>query len=273
LKILFLAVNYGTDDHALSFQRQFAHARLDHRVLLVDNTEGAGRGRLEATFPRDHAQFRCVTAPGNLGYFGGMRYGIDLDWARDYRADWTVISNVDVLFDPDGIANALREQNPSEIACVAPSIVSELTGVNLNPHMVKRPKAWRMRLYKWIFHSYWGLVGYTRISDLMRRRDGGKRPESGASPVATHIYAPHGSFMIMGRGFFERGGTLAHAPFLFGEEITIAEQARRLKMPVVYLPAAKVRHAEHVSTSRLPSRVHHRFVRDSVRFIADTYFS
>ena len=79
--------------------------------------------------------------------------------------------------------------------------------------------------------------------------------------------------MILGRGFFERGGTLLHQPFLFGEEITIAEQARRMRLPVLYLPTVEIAHAEHVSTSRLPSRMHHRFVRDSVRFIADNYFS
>jgi GT2 family glycosyltransferase len=272
LKILFLAVNYGTSDHARSFQQQFARAKVEHRALLVDNTDGADKGKLEQELPRDRPDFRCVTAPDNLGYFGGMRHGIDLSFARDYRADWTVISNVDVHFDPDAIATALRDLDPDSVACVAPSIVSDLTGIDLNPYMERRPPALRMRIYKQLFNYYWGLVIWTQVSDWLVRMRGGPKKKPNPSGRA-NIYAAHGSFMILGRGFFEAGGNLAHAPFLFGEEFTIAEQARRMGKPVVYLPELRIGHAEHVSTSRLPSRVHHRFVRESVRFVADAYFS
>jgi len=275
MKHLFLAVSYGTPDHAKTFGALFRGARLDHRLVLVDNTQGADAGRLQREFQPASENSRCVTAPDNLGYFGGMRFGFGLDWAREYAADWIVVSNVDVQFDPDAMAAMLAKFDPDATACIAPAIISQLSGVNLNPYMRERPSAMRMQFYKYLFRWYWGLAGYSWMSDQVR----GKRGVTRATvPVASPdeslpIYAAHGSFMILGRNFFSRGGPLAHEPFLFGEEITLAERAREHRLPILYVPAIRVEHAEHVSTSRLPSRLRHRFVSESARILADRYFS
>jgi GT2 family glycosyltransferase len=272
--MLFLAVSYGSPDEAHSFGRQFRYTQIEHRAALLDNTQGEAHGQLQREFEAPSDNVRCFTAPDNLGYFGGLRYALELDWVREYAADWIVVSNVDVLFDPDAVAGALRHLGPADVACVAPSIVSQLSGVDLNPYMRSRPPVLRMHFYKHLFRWYLGLAFYMRVSELVRGK-GGLQAAAKRRPAAGHlrIYAPHGSFMILGRGYFERGGSLAHAPFLFGEEITIAERARQMNLPVIYLPEIRIEHAEHVSTSRIPSRQYHRFMRESVRFIADSYFS
>jgi GT2 family glycosyltransferase len=274
VKHLFLAVSYGSSEHAKSFGGLFREARLDHRLALVDNTQGDARGRLEREFQPASERIRCFTAPDNLGYFGGMRYALGLDWVREYSADWTVISNVDVRFDPDAVAATLARLDPDGIACVAPAVVSQLSGADQNPFMRVRPTRLRMVFYKYLFRWYWGLAGYTWFSELARGNRGGARKQ--AAPLAStslQIYAPHGSLMILGRGFFSRGGSLAHEPFLYGEEITIGERARELRLPVMYVPEIRVEHAEHVSTSSLPSRLRHRFQSESARLLADRYFS
>lgn len=274
MKHLFLAVSYGTPAHANTFGGLFGSAKLEHRVALVDNTQGNDRGRLEREFEAATPNVRCFTAPDNLGYFGGMRYAQSLEWVREYRADWIIVSNVDVTFEPDAMAATLAGFDPDAIACIAPAIVSQLSGIDLNPYMRARPRALRMRFYKHLFRWYWGFAGYSWISDTVRGKRGITRTHAGAAlPPQQRIYAPHGSFMILGRGYFERGGSLQHEPFLFGEEIMLGERIRNFDMPVLYVPEIRVEHAEHVSTSRLPSRLRHRFVSEASRVLADRYFS
>lgn len=95
---------------------------------------------------------------------------------------------------------------------------------------------------------------------------------STAENADRQVYAPHGALMVLSREFFRRGGSLEHPPFLFGEEITIAEEALRVSLPVIYSPSIAVIHEQHASVSRLPSRVHHEFVSHAAAYVADEYF-
>lgn len=271
MKVSYVAINYRTPQHVQGFLQCFRDPLAGTRVWVVDNTEAAHRVPLTVD-PHQCEWAACVTSPGNLGYFGGARFGLELAFAGGADPDWVVVSNVDVRLDPSEVARSLHTKEVTKSGVIAPAVTSSATGAALNPFMSVRPSRSRMHLYKNLFRYYWGYAAYSALSGLAHRFR--HRPERSPEPgTDRRIYSPHGSIMIFSREFFARGGSLAHPPFLYGEEITVAERARELGLPVEFVPSIRVEHQEHASMSALPGKLQHRFISEAATYAADAYFS
>lgn len=277
-KIVFIAVSYRTTAAAVSYARAVSShpgaAGVEAGVVLVDNTDGPEAGQVRSALgtqlPRG---LQLLDAHGNLGYFGGARVGLTCIADRGWKPDWIVVSNVDLEFPVGDLLEGLSSRDPTQYGVIAPSILSSISARDLNPYLLSRPQHWRMHLYKHLFRSYVALTAYELASTALhhvRRR--AERDGSGAAPVERTIYAPHGSMMIFSAEYFRRGGTFEHEPFLFGEEISVAEYCRRAGLPVVYAPDLGVVHHEHASISRLPGRNVQGFHRAASAYCADRYF-
>jgi GT2 family glycosyltransferase len=86
------------------------------------------------------------------------------------------------------------------------------------------------------------------------------------------IYAAHGSAVFIRDTFFRRGGSLRFGGFMFGEEIHLAEQARRLGLSVLYLPTIRVIHGGGSTTMRVHTRERRRWHLESARVLWNQYF-
>jgi len=64
----------------------------------------------------------------------------------------------------------------------------------------------------------------------------------------TRIYAAHGACVILSSAFFASGGSLDTTVPMFAEELTLAETARRLGLPIWHVPDLEVVHREHSTT-------------------------
>src|SRR5690606_22306175 len=95
---------------------------------------------------------------------------------------------------------------------------------------------------------------YMWYRSLVRLRRRIRRDRSETLSSMHPIYAPHGSFVLFSRGYFENGGILDYPLPLYGEEIFVAETCRAIGADVVYVPEIEVQHDEHVSTRLLNSK-------------------
>lgn len=278
-KILFacVAVNYGTTKEAISFAESFALAAAEEsaELLLVDNSDGHRTGELGRLLPRSLKKVTCVDGGGNAGYFGGARIGLRILKERGLDPKWVAISNVDLSIDFRAFLKSLAKMDDEGVGVVAPSIRSNISGHDLNPFMETRPTRLRMHGYKWIFRSYPTFLAYQKASDWRRMLSRKSAPTRNAArdEVTRRIYAAHGSFFLLSRAYLSRAGALEHEPFLFGEEISIAESARRFGLSVLYNPTMQLMHAEHASTGTLPSRRSFELYRAAAGFCADRYFA
>jgi GT2 family glycosyltransferase len=164
-------------------------------------------------------------------------------------------------------------------AVVAPAIYSTVTGADQNPHLVRRPGRARVRFYTWVYRYYPTFVAYSALAlvwaKLPRRRNAGRGKQGTAGGDADEpqpIYAPQGSFIIFNRRYFESGADLEHGAFLFAEEITVAEKARRHGLDVVYDPRLVVRHREHATTGIFKNRRMARYQWEASVFCYEEYF-
>jgi GT2 family glycosyltransferase len=222
--------------------------------------------------------FTFLRSDENLGYFGGARRGISKYLEEHPLPDWVIVSNVDLLItDPQFLQKLAALKSAPHVGAVAPRIASGLTGRNQNPFMRSRPSAVRMHLYKWLYRSWLALNAHELGSAAFHRMRTALRQVTQTTSdlgrdVSGKIYAPHGSFVVLSKEYFLAGGSLDFPCFLFGEEIYLAENLRRLGLDVIYEPSLEVVHQEHKSTKLLKSRKLARVVASSAAYCADTYF-
>lgn len=208
-------------------------------VIVADNSGDAPDG-IGAAIVRNGS---------NRGYLGGAATALDR-WkaSHGHAPAWFVIINPDAVPRADALEVLAAASLSDDVAMVAPGVM--LGGITpQNPFLSKRPSRARMWSYTVAFRS----TLLTRVMDVLLDL---KRRRATQAPSSRHprpIYAPHGSIVFVRAVFFERGGTLAYRGFMFGEEIHLAEQARRLGMTVLFLPSVEVTHEGGSTTGRVAS--------------------
>jgi len=283
-RIVILAVNYHSDEASAvwlaNLNRVLGPIRGEVAVVVVDNTVREHSENFFRQLREVDALVITLKAPRNLGYFGGAHWG----WTQwqggtgGHTPDWVVVSNVDVAFASDDFfARLLAARYPEATGVVGPSIISEARHGDWNPKMTNRPARRRMHAYKRLYQSSWLVNLYeqgARIKYALTtlRRGSTALNQATTAVVCREIYAPHGACILFAAEYFRRGGDLSYPGFLFGEEIFVAETARRLGVKVLYDPSLRMTSQDHVSTGRFRSKVMAGYMRDSAVLLADRYF-
>jgi GT2 family glycosyltransferase len=263
--VLIIAVNYGTASTAWKLAESLMTQQMTTwRCIVVDNGDSLEGRVLLDKLPGLERRITLCRPKMNLGYFGGARYALST-WVREGAnlPEWTIISNSDIRFESTFLQNIHTAD--AEIDIAAPSIRSELTGHDQNPYlMYPLTRGQIKRNYFINSHRVTAQCGRAYSIAVKRRIRGSGNADAFAMK---HIYAAHGSLMCFRRTWFDRGGNLEHAPFLYGEEITIAERARRINARISYVPELRASHNEHKSTGLLLSRRIATYQAEAARYV------
>lgn len=220
--------------------------------------------------PDPHPRATIVRPRRNLGYLGGCAYAFDW-WCTVYGGPppWLGVVNTDLEFDHDAFTTLLGGVLPEPLGVVAPAVRLP-DGTHQNPYLLQRPRAAHILLMRAIYRAPWLTWIWTQAHHVARH----VRPRSRATAVRRRerIYAPHGSAMFIRRRFFDCGGTLQFGSFMFGEEVHIAEQARRAGLTVLYEPACRVLHKANAVLGKLPSSMNRAWRAESVDYLWSQYF-
>lgn len=287
--ILTICINYQNDEETSTFVRGLLRQEGDlaQTVMVVDNTMPPRADGLLRRMSEEDERICILYPERNLGYFGGAAWALRTYASQSGLPEWTIVCNTDMhLGQRDFLSNLSKLHSVSTHAVVAPAIFSELSRRDLNPHMKTRPSRLRMRSYKLLFRYYpiassYHALAFAKAFLLRKYRSlcsiVAARITSGAEDdlktlQPQEIYAPHGSFIAFSRRYFESGGNLDHGAFLSGEELFVAETARRLGLRVVYDPRLMVIHCEHATFARYTSRQLLTFLREATDYITDTFF-
>jgi GT2 family glycosyltransferase len=244
-------------------------------VTIADNSCCGERLKTIEDKARRLPNVRVIALDANRGYFGAARLAFDQYVNTQQLPDWVVVCNHDVLIEDEDFFGKLASMNPAAVGVIAPSIKTVPGGLEQNPFMRRRPGrlSWaKLRLvssnyrialvWDWLWRQKsriksWVVALHKGILQHADKRES--------------VYAPHGSFLIFSRRFFECGGFLDGNLFLYGEEISVAEICRELRLPIIYDPLLQVIHAEHRSTGSALSRFTYECQRDSIRYLTSRY--
>ncbi|MBK9039648.1 MAG: glycosyltransferase family 2 protein [Bdellovibrionales bacterium] len=252
-KISIICVNYENRTESEGFLRQFIGFDMSSiSVLMVDNSE---RAKLPESICSLAQNARLVSSGKNLGYFGAFQFGIDFLSKDDSLGDFVILSNPDIRYEADFFERLIDLKVTGEIV-LAPSVKSGLSGRDQNPFMTVRPLASRMLFYNYIFRFHPLFVLYEIFSGLKKsllRTKGHSITNTGQSkPV--DIYAPHGSLIVFTRSAIGKLSNFKGSPFLFCEEIYLAETSKKMDIKIKYEPTLRAVHKESTTMRLIPSK-------------------
>jgi len=250
-KIVFITVNYKKTEDTISFIESLASLEgfTACRIVIVDNeSTNESKLLLEELKNKYPNKITCFYNNKNLFYLKGVAFALNNLYSdKNKMPEWIIVCNNDIIIEQRDFVLRLLSLNYKDYGIIAPSIISSLTGKDQNPFLVHHFRKLDI-LKQNIFLANWYLAS---LIIILRRPI--KIIRSYLKPVSlsreTHrIYAPYGAFVIFSRVFFEKGGFLDTNFELYGEEITIAEIAQNIGVPVIYYPYLKVIHKCHAST-------------------------
>jgi GT2 family glycosyltransferase len=247
-KYAFICINYNSYSHLVGLLESIAAAHnaspVDLSIYIVDNSTDRSNHQLLERFIQTTNLTLSVIESKNVGYFPGAALALSKIEESENAYDFISISNVDLRVAPDFFEKVKESKNAWSTGVVAPSIISEKRKDNLNPKILNRPKRSELERTLKIFSKLTLFYVYRLLSDLksrIRANDAKQRP--------SQMYAPHGSFIIFTKAYFQHGGSFDYPRFLFGEEVFVGESCLRLKLDIKFNPEIKVYDIDHGSTS------------------------
>jgi len=282
---VIICVNYNNDYETTCFIQQLLERDYFYNghIILVNN--GISVNKILADLCSSNQQrIHFYQAEKNLGYFGGAWWGLNQYLSKFSMPEWIILSNTDIHFpDLDFFQKIAHYKAKTLPAIIAPEIVFQSSDgwllVKQNPHFTKRPSKYRMLFYKYInrffllgmaYNFLSNIKNYTGIKNLIVNKL--IKLKATTEKKQKVIYAPHGAFIIFNRLYFDSGGTLKHGCLLFGEEISVAETAYILKLPVLYDSSLCVIHTGGGTTSLIPSPEYIKYKNESAQYCYDLLY-
>jgi GT2 family glycosyltransferase len=238
--------NYGCGEAIESAVRSLARCDESRSVEVVIVENGGTPVDVSSLLELGLQSVETINAKQNVGYFGAMRLAWESTSEREF--DYRILCNPDIEFvQTNFVRTMLSLPKASNIAAIAPSVLSLRSGVDQNPYLANVPSR---------FQRWWWRMLYASFHVYKLRCALGERVRSARQDRVEEctIYAPHGSIMIFSPLFFELQRSFDSMPFLYAEELFVGEMIRRAGWIVSYVPGLQVAHKENVVTGLLPSR-------------------
>ena len=257
-RVLIITVNFR---HALcTLQFLNSASKLEGfsacHLLIVDNNSVDGSvGSIRQAIV-EFGNVELLESRKNRGYFGASNWALRHYLANHSAPDWVIVCNNDIEFNDPEFLSRLLKKDPGAAGVVAPAIISGVTGHDANPSIRQRPREFQMMRYRLWLSNYYAMWIKQWLSPFVRRvrYKFSRRTLPPGKGLSRPIYAPHGSFLIFSRKFFEAGGFIDDGFFLYAEEFSVAEMCRHLGLPVIHDPELRVWHEGSQSTGRMLSR-------------------
>ena len=182
--------------------------------------------------------------------------------------DWVLVCNNDIIFSDSNFFNQLKKIDRKKYPIVGPNIINSY-GKKLNPFMDSPLSTLQSFYWNLYFISYPFSVILLVIKkiisffSLINKSKNIKRVKK--------VYAVHGSAILLSNHFFNAGGWLDDNFEMYGEELTLAEIAKKLNIPVTYFPQLNVIHYEHGSTKKINKRDLFFKAKKSHKYFQSTY--
>lgn len=272
IQALIIIVNYFNDREVIDFVVKQLHAQqhVDYEIYVVNN---GAENKTELETQLVNKNKHVLLNPGrNLGYLPAAIFAVEfhLEKFKDLPP-YIILTNSDIeINDPFFLKTLFEMYNPNNYACIGPKIISLSQHINQNPYYRSRIKKGKIRLMCLVHKFYLIYLIYQSLfllkNQIMKLIPSGRNKKE-------EVYALHGSFIIFNHQFLRKGMEhLKKAPFLFGEEIFIAEVARNFNMKMLYDPMLEVKHREHTTTKTFKNKKSLSYLFKSTQQIYNSFF-
>lgn len=265
VKVIIFCVNYNSfnelGSYLNSLEISVAATDVELTVVVTDNSDSFKR--IDKKYPFEIVH---LYTGSNLGYFGGISYGIKNSNKLISEYDYSIISNVDLQVQ-DNFFDELANLNISEeIGCIAPKIFSIGENRDRNPKVLERYSKRKLEILK-LMYRFPVLNNLYTLFFFRKRR---KKVETSEQKM---IYAAHGSFMIFTKKFSSFLRVMEYPVFMFGEELYIAEHLRKRNLKTIYLTNLVIKDNDHVSTGRMKSKFYYKCNYEAMDMVIKEFYN
>ena len=270
--ICVVVVNYFNEEEVADFVSNslLAQEGVSLQVIIVDN--GSRDSSKLTSLRGDNI---TVLNPGkNLGYLHAFLFAWDqLKASSSEVPPFVILSNSDIEFaSKDVLKDLVRHHSSTDFACIGPSVFSTLQNIEQNPFASQRINRRRLRTINFFQSAYPLYLIYQSLSLLKNKLRSGKKVLQSSGDVR-EVYAIHGSFMVFSSKFMRAEATkLSRAPFLFGEELYVAEVALKGGYRSYFDNRLSVFHREHATTRIFKSRAMVKLLHESTSRILKEFY-
>ena len=152
---------------------------------------------------------------------------------------------------------------------LGPEIISTQSGKNQNPYYRHRISERKLHRLQFVFSNYFLYLFYRLLAILKSRLASTVDSDQNAT-----CYALHGSFFMIRKELAKAIMQYEeHCPFLYEEELFLAEICNKMHFKVEVLKDVSVKHIEHAVTGSFKSRRHVLYLYQSIQKIRSTFFN
>jgi len=270
MKIIFFVINYKADIYldkfinSINLSKNGINVKVD--IHVIDNSQ------------KDHVEFEIfkneylksgvsIHSNGeNVGYFGAIPIAQKV--LQGVETDCVIYCNPDLQVDVNFFAELIKSKDINGI--IAPAIISEGEGIDQNPKYIERIPISKMKRLEYIYSN---IVSHSLFFSLAKLKEIiqniiGKQSVQLKNET---IYASHGAMFVFNNVcFFKK--LKPYPCFLFGEEIFIAEEAKKSDTLIFYKPKIKVYDVRHASISLLTNKIKRDLYYKSINFLLKEYY-
>jgi GT2 family glycosyltransferase len=250
--IRFISVSFNNTSYSMKLLESLAIQSdsgelFSLECVIVDNSNNEREAKDCQELSQHYSWVTYLRAPENLGYFGGLNYGLSATNTND--ASFVIICNNDLQFDSGFCRTLSSKAYNANIFAVCPDVIT-LDDRHQNPHILSRIS----RIRRFQFDVYYSHYYMSRILLLILRA---VRPVKTSPPQPRNGCELHmgvGACYVLTKEFLKRFKRLTYPFFLYGEEAYLSEQIHSAGGILWYDPDLPVHHAESAAFSKLPTR-------------------
>ena len=274
MNIKIITVNFGNSAPTELLIESISSCKKLHNISIsiIDNCSSKeSLQELNNLRTNSELNIDIFTNKKNLFYWPAAKKMIEsLNNLKKSIPDWILICNNDITFMDKDFFKKLEKINLTKYPIIGPKIVNN-NGKNLNPFMIK-PFNFISKLYwRLYFISYpisilmLKFKKYIKLIFLNSKTQNTKHHKK-------QVYSVHGAAILFSSHFFKSGGWLDDNFELYGEELTVAEIAKIISIPIYYMPELTIKHNEHTNTKKINKRLLFKKARYSYHYINSKYF-
>lgn len=270
-KILISCINFNSYNElgkylqSIDTATAFVRSNVKINVIVADNTVENYQA-----ISTEYSNINVQVFPfhENLGYIGGATKMFEIIGEEKIKSyDYVIISNVDLTLDNNFFIELLNIDS-SNIGFIAPRITTAKNNNEENPFIVKRPSSLKM----WLLILMYKYPVLFALNKLKYNRKKNSRAIICAETIQQDIYAGHGSIMIFTKDLVDNYFPFRYEPFMYGEEVFLAELTRLAKLKCLFSPTIRVYNIGNVSTKFLGNKRKCHMSADSFKYLHRTFW-
>jgi GT2 family glycosyltransferase len=221
---------------------------------IVDNSTNEADAASCKALAQDYPWASYLRPVRNLGYFGGLNYGIRAGEIQQVK--YLVICNNDIEFEAEFCEKLIQKLYDRKIFAVCPDVITA-DGIHQNPHILSRI-GWFRRLQFDVYfaHYYLSRLLIIILKVIRPAKQSPQQPQCGCE-----LHMGVGACYVLTTEFLTRFNQLNFPFFLYGEEAYISSQIHSEGGVLWFDPELRAHHAERAAFSQLPNRKAYEFAR------------